>query len=96
MLTHFLAGELRKTLPPMVVDIVEEKLEQEYLENAAKHMLGDMSNSDQVSSGEAPDKGQNGDSWTVPPDWEPMVDNEVGRSAIEGLNKKSLVIHLRW
>ncbi|KAI0241416.1 hypothetical protein LSAT2_027767 [Lamellibrachia satsuma] len=68
--------ELRKTLPPMVVDIVEEKLEQEYLENAAKHMLGDMSNSDQVSSGEAPDKGQNGDSWTVPPDWEPMVDNE--------------------
>ena len=71
-------GELRKALPPMVIDIVEEKLEQENIENAAKGMLGEASGSGHASNVAA--AGQSGDAWVVPFDWEPMDTSGVRRS----------------
>ena len=59
----------------MVIDIVEEKLEQENIENAAKGMLGDASGGSHASNVAAP--GQNGDAWVVPFDWEPMDSSGV-------------------
>ena len=69
-------GQLRKTLPAMVIEIVEEKLEQESLENATKFMMGQMGE----VSGE--DRKEGVDPWTLPRHWDPMDINGVGRSRV--------------
>ena len=66
------AGQLRKTLPAMVIEIVEEKLEQESLENATKFMMG------QMGEGSGEDRKERGDAWTLPRHWQPMDINGVG------------------
>ena len=61
----------------MVIEIVEEKLEQESLENATKFMMGQMGE----VSGE--DKKERVDTWTLPRHWEPMDINGVGGGRVD-------------
>ena len=65
----------------MVIEIVEEKLEQEYLENATKMMMGHMSENDRDR--DSFDKQEKVDPWALPSHWEPMDVNGVGRGSVD-------------
>lgn len=66
-------SQLRNTLPAMVIEIVEEKLEQESLEDATKFMLGQMGHvSGEEMGRDSFDKKERVDTWNLPRYWEPM------------------------
>ena len=83
-------AQLRNSLPSMVVEILEEKLDREYCDNAAKLMLKTVGkgllgafsdddcedhDGDQTSAAQLPNKDDN--LLELPKTWEPMGEKEV-------------------
>ena len=86
MYSLLLAAELRKSLPPMVIEIIEERLETDYVERASSLMMMDFGSGDASSSTAKtepktkpktePEPEPEATS-EFPSDWEPMGKDEV-------------------
>lgn len=71
-------AQLRNSLPAMVVEILEEKLDREYCDNAARLMMQDVGKSLLEEETEDRAAKDSKEEHILPPGWEPMSQSEVG------------------